>query len=60
MDEDKKIKREIAYLESFNDMLFTEIKYLDKLLRLSGFPKGLDSLKVTAEEMLEEGEDLED
>jgi len=60
MDEEQKIMHEIAHLESLNDMLFTEIKYLDKLLRLSGFPNGLESLKSTAEDMLEDERDSDE
>lgn len=60
MEDKQKILKEIAHLESLNDMLFTEIKYLDKLLRLSGFPNGLESLKSTAEDMLEDEEEIEE
>lgn len=48
------IQREIAYLESANDHLYTEMQEIDRLLKLGGFPGGLATLMETAEEMLEE------
>lgn len=51
------IEREIARLESINDLLMAELAYVDELLKLSGFSRGLESLKEVAMEMLEsEGE----
>lgn len=44
---------EISRLESVNDHLKTEITYIDHLLRLSGFSRGLESLKEVAIEMIE-------
>lgn len=44
--------KQIAYLESVNDHLMTELGYTDQLLKMSGFPDGLNSLRVVAQEML--------
>jgi len=49
----QQLKREIARLESINDQLQTEISYIDDLLRLSGFSRGIESLKEVAREMIE-------
>jgi hypothetical protein len=47
------IMKKIAELESINDHLLTEILYINELLKNSGFPQGLDSLKQVAQEMLD-------
>jgi hypothetical protein len=61
--ENRDLEKEIARLESMNDQLLTEISYIDELLKLSGFSRGLESLKEVAIEMIEypdcEGEDNE-
>lgn len=46
--------KEIAHFESVNDHLITEITFIDRLLRQSGFPHGLESLKAVAFELLRE------
>jgi hypothetical protein len=45
----------IAYLESVNDQLITEVSYVDQLMRLIGFSAGLEGVKATAQEILEKG-----
>jgi hypothetical protein len=50
-------EKKIAYLEFVNDQLISEIHYVDRLLRLIGFPDGLDTIKNAAQEVVEE-EDL--
>jgi hypothetical protein len=45
--------KKIAYLESLNDHLLTEIGYVDHLMRLVGFAGGLETVKVTAQEIYE-------
>lgn len=50
----QKIHRQIAKLESVNDQLLTELADLDELLKRSGFPYGLASLKQVALEILDE------
>jgi hypothetical protein len=47
--------KKIAYLESVNDQLSTEVTYIDQLMRLVGFPSGIAGVKATAEEMVEKG-----
>ena len=53
----------ISELESINDQLQTEIRYLDQLLRGIGFEEGLKTLKFAAQELVEQerqGEDEEE
>ena len=52
--------KKIAYLESLNDQLSMELKYVDKLLKRVGFPEGLDTIKSASEEFIEMQEQLED
>src|SRR5690349_9915526 len=49
MDQEKMLKR-ISELESMNDQLLTEIRYLDQLLKQVGFEEGLKTLKFAANE----------
>ena len=49
----KTLMKKIAKLESINDQLAAEIRYLDELARALGFAKGLTTLKSAALEMLE-------
>lgn len=46
--------KNIAVLESRIDHLETELSYLDNLLIQCGFPEGIATLKMTAEELLKE------
>jgi hypothetical protein len=46
--------KKISELESINDQLQTEIRYLDKLLREVGFEEGLKTLKFAAKELIEQ------
>ena len=48
--------KKIAYLESLNDQLCTEVSYVDQLMRLIGFASGIESLKTTAREIIDKGE----
>lgn len=52
---EEELAKRIAYLESVNDQLVTEIAYTDHLMHVIGFNRGLAGLKVTAEEMLSKG-----
>lgn len=45
--------KRLAYLESVNDHLLTELGYVDHLMRLVGFSGGLETVKVTARELYE-------
>lgn len=47
--------KKIAYLESINDQLVTEVSYVDQLMRLIGFSSGLAGVKATAQEILDKG-----
>ncbi|MEN9343911.1 MAG: hypothetical protein RLZZ453_698 [Chlamydiota bacterium] len=46
--------RKISELESINDQLHAEIRYLDRLLKKAGFADGLKTLKVAAQELISE------
>lgn len=59
MDKEKLIKR-IAELETINDQLVAELRYLDTLLKEAGFENGLITLKSAAQELIEEDRQLED
>ena len=48
------MQKKMAELESINDQLSAEIKYLDQLLKQVGFDEGLKTLKSAAQELLDE------
>lgn len=48
------LQQKIARLEFIHDQLETELTYVDTLLKSVGFPRGLDSAKEVALELLEE------
>lgn len=49
----KDLVKKLAKMESINDQLAAEIRYLDQLARALGFAEGLKTLKSAALEMLE-------
>lgn len=49
------VKRRIARLEFINDQLSAELAEVDALLRMAGFPNGIESAKKVALELLENG-----
>lgn len=51
MTKEEMMKR-ISELESLNDQLHTEIRYLDKLLKKAGFAEGIKTMKSAAEELI--------
>lgn len=53
MEKEQMLKR-ISELETLNDQLVAEINYLDRLLREVGFENGLLTLKMAAQELLDE------
>ena len=53
------LEKKIAYLEFVNDQLISEIHYVDRLLRLIGFPDGLTTIKSAVQEVIEEDEQAE-
>ncbi len=48
--------KKIAKLESVNDQLASEIRFLDEVSRKLGFQEGLKTLKEAAMELLEQEE----
>ena len=58
MNKEQMLKK-IAELETINDQLQAEIKYLDELLREAGFENGLATLKYAAQELIAEDRDQE-
>ncbi len=46
--------KKISELESLNDQLQSEIRYLDDLLKEVGFEEGLKTLKEAAQEMIDQ------
>ena len=53
------LEKRISELESVNDQMAAELRYLDNLLKEVGFEDGLTTLKSAAIELLdEEGPDL--
>jgi len=51
METEKLLKR-IAYLEFVNDQLGSELRYIDSLLKIIGFPNGLETVKAAALEIM--------
>ncbi len=47
-------EKKIAYLEFVNDQLLSEIHYVDQLLKIIGFPNGLETIKSAAQEVIDE------
>ena len=54
MEKEEELKRRISELESINDQLLAELRYLDDLLKEVGFEEGLITLKYAAIELLEQ------
>ena len=52
------MQNKIAQLESKVDQLEAELSYLNDVLVRCGFPEGIETLKATALELLEETEAL--
>jgi len=52
--DEEQLLRKMSELESMNDQLQAEIRYLDNILKDVGFEEGLKTLKVAAEELLDE------
>lgn len=53
------LKKQISELESLNDQLTAELRYLDELLKEVGFEEGLTTLKFAALELLEQDREEE-
>ncbi|MFT4553613.1 MAG: hypothetical protein ACI9S8_002254 [Chlamydiales bacterium] len=56
----KNLLRKVAYLEFATDQLITELKYVDKLLRIVGFPNGLETVKSAAQEVMKKEQEEEE
>jgi len=54
MSDKEALLKRISELESMNDQLLSEIRYLDELMREIGFDEGLKTLKTAAQEILEQ------
>ncbi len=54
MQENEKLLKKVSELESLNDQLLAELKYLDGLLKKIGFVEGLKTLKFAALEMIDQ------
>lgn len=54
------LKHRISELESLNDQLTAELRYLDGLLKEVGFEEGLITLKYAALELLEQDHEEEE
>ncbi len=52
-EQDQKLLKKIAKLESLCDQLQSEMNYLDRLLVEVGFEEGLKTLKAAALELIE-------
>ncbi len=52
--EKEKLLKTISELESFNDQLASELRFLDELLHKVGFAEGLKTLKSAAEDLIEQ------
>lgn len=48
------LMKKAAYLEFVHDQLSSELSYVDFLLKSVGFPKGLESAKEVALELLKQ------
>lgn len=56
----KQLLQRIAVLESVNDQLSSEVAHVDELMKMIGFAEGIQTIKATAEEILEGGYLLDD
>ncbi len=54
MNEQDKLLKRVSELESLNDQLMAELRYLDGLLKKIGFAQGLKTLKFAALEMIDQ------
>lgn len=52
--EEQKLLKKIAKLESMQDQLMSELRYLNELTKKLGFSEGIKTLKSAALELLEE------
>ena len=56
MNNNNELHRKVAILESKLDQVESELAYLNNLLLDCGFPEGVQTLKMTIEELLAEAD----
>lgn len=56
----KQLEKKVAHLEFVHDQLEAELLYVNELLKSVGFPRGLDSAKEVALELLSAEKDEQD
>lgn len=56
----KELQHKIAVLESVNDQLSAEVAYVDQLMKMIGFSEGIQTVKATAQEIIDKGYNLND
>ena len=49
------LMKKLAYLESINDQLSTEVSYVNQLMLMVGFAEGLNTVKTAAKEIIHNG-----
>ena len=54
MEDNTQLVKRVSELESLNDQLISELRFLDDLLRKVGFAEGLKTLKSAAEDLIEQ------
>jgi hypothetical protein len=54
VESEQQLKKRISELESINDQLTAELRYLNQLLKEVGFEEGLITLKAAAIELLQQ------
>jgi len=58
MNTQEELRRKVAGLESKVDLLETELGRLNSMLLDCGFPEGIETLKATIQDLLDEANDL--
>lgn len=48
------LMKRFAYLEFVEDQLSTELAYINNLLKSVGFPRGIESVKEVAKEIIQD------
>lgn len=56
----EELQKKVSELESLNDQLATELRYLNSLLIEVGFEEGLVTLKFAAKELLHEDQEVDE
>ena len=52
----RQIQQEVAWLESVNDLLHSDLDFINEILKKSGFPDGIESIKSAALEIINDQE----